>query len=258
MRVLLLGVWCVLLAALQLPAQAQSPLPPAREAAAPQRYVIAALGDSLGDGVWEGVQRAMRGDRRVTVMRGARNSIGFTHSDLTSQIEPFLARGPVDAVTMMVGANDDRHSFFINGRAIAVFGTPAWVELYRARVAKFMDHLERTNAPVIWLLLPVMRTAEANRSAKIINDLIVEAARGRKHVMIVETRPATADEKGNFAPYFNDVGGRKRLMRQPDGVHFTAPGYELLAQLAIARLLEVSGSLRAVAPPPTTPQTLTP
>ena len=200
----------------------------------------------------------MRGDKRVTVLRGARNSIGFTHTDLGPQIDPFLARGPVDAVTMMVGANDDRHSFFVNGRAIAVFGTPAWVELYRARVEKFMDHLERANAPVIWLLLPVMRTAEANRSAKIINDLVVEAARGRKHVLVVPTLPATADEKGNFAPYFNDVAGRKRLMRQPDGVHFTAPGYELLAQLAIARLLEVSNGLRVMATPPPGPQTLIP
>lgn len=220
--------------------------------------MIAALGDSLGDGLWEGVQRAMRSDRRVSVLRGAKNSIGFTHGDLSQQVEPFLGRGPVDAVTMLVGANDDRHSIFINGRAVAVFGTPQWIELYRARVEKFMDRLGRANITVIWLLLPVMRAPEANRSARLINQIIREAAETRAHVRVVETVQATADEKGSFTPHFNDIGGRKRLMRQPDGVHFTAPGYELLAYMAIAKLLEVSGSLRAMASPAAETHTLTP
>lgn len=225
---------------------------------APQQYVIAALGDSLGDGLWEGVYRALRADKRITVLRGARNSVGFTGSDLNAQIDPLLRRGAVHAITIMIGANDDRHSFFVNNRPIAVFGTKEWIALYRARIEKFMDDLARTKAPVVWLLLPVMRSPESTRSARLINDVIVEAARGRAHVLVVPTWPATADANGDYTAFFNDLGGRKRLMRQPDGVHFTGSGYEVLAHLAVAKLLEVSGDLRALVPPGAAQHAMTP
>src|SRR5262249_25784693 len=38
-----------------------------------------------------------------------------------------------------------------------------------------------------------------------------------------------ADEAGNYTPYGPDIAGQQRLVREPDGVLFTAAGYRKLA-----------------------------
>jgi hypothetical protein len=204
------------------------------------RVTIAAIGDSLGDGLWEGLYRQLRGHKRFVVYRGAKRSVGFTTSDMTEQIDAAVAAGPVHAFVVMIGANDDRRSFFDNGRAQALFASTRWIELYRGRVGAFMDHAGAKGVPVIWVLLPVMRTAEATTAAQLVNGIIVEAAARRPHIALVATWSLTGDDKGAYMPYFNDLSGRKRLMRHADGLHFSEPGYELLAHLTFNRLQEAS------------------
>jgi len=149
---------------------------------------------------------------------------------------------------IMIGANDDRRSFFINGKSQALFGTPKWIELYRGRIERFMDHAGRKNVPVLWVLLPVMRTAEGTAAAQLTNDIIMQAARERSFVTLIPTWTITADNSGAYMPYFNDLKGKKRLMRHADGLHFTEPGYELLGHITFTRLLEVSPRFRATPP----------
>jgi hypothetical protein len=213
-----------------------------------ERLTVAAIGDSLGDGLWEGLYRRLHNDKHFTVFRGARHSVGFTGSDMTEQIDAAFAAGPVDAIVIMIGANDDRRSFFIGGKALALFGTPKWIELYRGRIENFMDRAGSRNVPVVWVLLPVMRTQEGTAAARLTNDIITQAAQGRAYVTLVPTWPMTADDRGAYMPYFNDLRGRKRLMRHADGLHFTEPGYELLGDITFNRLLEVSPRFRATAP----------
>ena len=214
----------------------------------PERLTVAAIGDSLGDGLWEGLYRVVRSDKRIVVFRGARHSVGFTGSDMTEQIDAAFAAAPVDALVIMIGANDDRRSFFINGKSQALFGTKKWIELYRGRIERFMDHAGRKNVPVVWVLLPVMRTAEGTAAAQLTNDIITQAAQGRSYLTLIPTWTMTADDRGAYMPYFNDLRGRKRLMRHADGLHFTEPGYELLGHITFNRLLEVSPRFRAMAP----------
>jgi hypothetical protein len=186
---------------------------------APARLTVAAIGDSLGDGLWEGLYRRLHDDKRFVVFRGAKNSVGFTGSDMTEQIDAAFAAGPVDALVIMIGANDDRRSFFINGKAVALFGTKPWIELYQGRIEKFMDHAGRREVPLVWVLLPVMPIWSI-----------------------------TADDKGAYMPYFNDLKGKKRLMRHADGMHFTEPGNELLGYITFNKLLEISPLFRATTP----------
>jgi hypothetical protein len=93
-----------------------------------------------------------------------------------------------------------------------------------------------------------MRTAEGTAAARLTNDIITQAAQGRAHVTLVPTWNMTADDRGAYMAYFNDLKGRKRLMRHADGLHFTEPGYELLGDVTFNRLLEVSPRFRAMAP----------
>lgn len=203
----------------------------------PAKVTVAVLGDSLGDGMWGGLYRLMVRDKRYSFFRGAKNSVGFTGSDLTDMVDGALAAGPVDAVVMMIGAND-RRSFFVGNQSKALFRSKAWQELYAGRVGAFMDKLQQHKLPTIWILLPVMRADDASADARLINDIVTNAARTRPFVKLLPTWQITADESGAYQAHFKDLKGVTRLMRANDGVHFTDPAYELIGDSVLKLLRE--------------------
>lgn len=210
---------------------------------------IAVVGDSLADGMWGGIYRFAQKDGRFKVFRGAKNSVGFTSGDLTDMVDRAFAANPdVQAVVMMIGAND-RRTIFVDGKPTAIFRTPGWLELYRIRVEKFMDHVAAKGVPLVWILLPVMRDIEATIDADLVNGIVTEAAGQRSHVHLVETAKLTADETGAYTAHFNDLTGQKRLMRTSDGVHFEAPAYELFAD-RVFKALKVASPRFAQLPGP--------
>jgi uncharacterized protein len=217
----------------------------------PGRLTVAVIGDSLGEGLWEGLYRALHGDKRLVVVLGAKRSVGFTTSDMTEQLDLAFAAGKVDALAIMIGANDDRRSFFVDGKAAALFGTEKWTDLYRGRINNFMDQVGRKNVPLVWVLLPVMRTPEGTEAARLTNGIIEHAAQGRAYVTLISIWTLTADDAGAYMPYFNDFTGHKRLMRHSDGLHFTEPGYELLSHMVFDRLLAVSPRFKSMTSVPT-------
>jgi len=206
---------------------------------------IAVIGDSLGDGMWGGLARTVAKDKRIKIFRGAKNSVGFTGSNLTDMIDRAFASGETHALVMMVGAND-RRSIFIDGKSKALLRTPAWTELYRERVERFMDHAGRHNVPLVWILLPVMRATDATDDARTVNQIVAEAAKGRPNVFLIDTWTLTSDEKGAYLPHFKDLAGNVRAMRLGDGVHFEMPAYELFADLVLKKLKDVSPRFKSV------------
>jgi hypothetical protein len=203
------------------------------------RATIAVVGDSLADGMWGGIYRTVQKDKRINVFRGAKNSVGFTGGDLTDMIDRAFAAGEVHALVMMIGAND-RRTIFVDGRPRAQLGTPAWLDLYRERVARFMDHAGKRDVPLVWLLLPVMRDPQASRDAEAVNAIVVETASTRPHVHVIDTVKLTGDANGQYQAHFTDLTGQRRQMRAGDGVHFEMPAYELFADLVLKRLREAS------------------
>lgn len=231
-----------LLAALVL-----SPVPAGAESTPPATpAVIAIVGDSLADGMWGGLYKLVQKDKKFTLFRGAKNSVGFTGAALTDMLDRAFAAGETHALVMMIGAND-RRSFFVDGKSRALLGTPAWIDFYRERVGKFMDHAAKKNVPLVWILLPAMRAADAQRDAELVNGLVVEAAMSRPHVLLIDTKALTVDDQGAYVAHFNDLAGQKKLMRASDGVHFEQAAYELIGDLVLKRLGEVSPRFKAPA-----------
>lgn len=213
--------------------------PPAAGLQAPARATIAVLGDSLADGIWGGLFRKLVRDKRYTVYRGSKNSVGFGGGDLLDMMDKAFAAGPVDAIVMMVGAND-RGGIYVDGKLEAPYKSPQWPDVYRRRVDNFMDASYSRGIPMIWVLLPVMREGDAEADAKRINSIITAAATDRRRVRLVESRPMTADAEGQYAAYLKDAKGQPRLVRHTDGVHFSDFGYDIIADEAFARLNEMS------------------
>jgi hypothetical protein len=84
--------------------------------ASPAKMTIAVIGDSLADGIWGGLSRKLYRDKRFCVHRGAKNSVGFGASDMLETLDRAFEAGPVDAVVMMIGANDRR----------GIYGSDGW------------------------------------------------------------------------------------------------------------------------------------
>lgn len=206
---------------------------------------IAVVGDSLADGMWGGLYRLLQHNAKIALVRGARNSVGFTSADLTELIDKAFAAGPAHALIMMIGAND-RRTFFIGRQPKAQLGTPEWVALYRGRVDRFMDHATKHDVPLIWILLPVMRDATATRDAKLVNDIVTAAAKGRPNVVLVDTASIASDDKGHYIAHFADLKGQKRRMRASDGVHFEQPAYELIGAGVLEKLARVSPRIKTL------------
>lgn len=213
--------------------------PPAAGLQTPSRATIAVLGDSLADGIWGGLFRKLVRDKRYTVYRGSKNSVGFGGGDLLDMMDKAFAAGPVDAIVMMVGAND-RGGIYVDGKLEAPYKSPQWADLYRRRVDNFMDASYGRGVPVVWILLPVMRESDAEADARKINAIVTAAAADRRRVRLVDSRPITVDADGQYAAYLKDTKGQPRLARHTDGVHFSDFGYEIIADAAFAKLNEMS------------------
>jgi hypothetical protein len=229
---LLLSLLIVLLSLAQASPRAEDQPPPDKA----QHIAIAVLGDSLADGIWGGLYRKLVRDKRYTIVRGAKNSVGFGREPLIDQIDKAFAAGPVDAVAMMAGAND-RGGIYGEGRLEAPYRSPQWPDVYRRRVETFMEAVAARNVPLIWILLPVMRNDEASVDARLVNGIVAAAAEGRPGVVLIETWPLTVDDKGVYAAYLKDAKGHSHLVRHSDGVHFTDYGYELISDAALVRLV---------------------
>jgi hypothetical protein len=199
------------------------------------RTTVAVVGDSLADGIWSGIYRMLHADKSYLVYRGAKNSVGFAASPLTDMIDRAFANSQPSVLVMMIGAND-RRSIFVEGQPPLLLRSPEWIVAYSARVANFMDHAGKRGVPLLWILLPVMRTPEATKDAQVINDIIAELARVRPHVTLLETADVTTDASGAYAAHFRDHNGQLRLMRASDGIHFEQPGYDFIAVLIVRRL----------------------
>jgi hypothetical protein len=76
--------------------------------------------------------------------------------------------------------------------------------------------------------LPIMRREEANRDAEMMNEIFRSRAlaNGARYIDIFQSF-ATADN--GYDAYGPDLAGKNRLIREPDGVHFTWHGSLKLA-----------------------------
>jgi beta-glucosidase len=196
----------------QLPTPVQSPYPSARErakwinqAVKSTRYSILFFGDSLTEGwdpaVWE----------RSLASRGALNAgvSGDRTDNLLWRLQNGnLAGPPPKVVVLLIGTND-----------LAYHRSPELTaEGVRAALQVLRQHFPDTRVLLLGLL-PREEAANAplRLAATKVNHLIRECADGR-HIVYADIGDVLLD--GN---------GRLTAAIAPDGLHFTARGYSLLA-----------------------------
>jgi len=144
-----------------------------------------------------------------------------------------------DAVVVMFGGNDD-HGYMTglpDGVTISSFGSRAWREEYRRRVATILSTATRNGAFVVWIGLPITKDAEQTRRYDTINAIVqAEAAKRPGRASYLDTYFFFAGKDGGYAQYVEDGAGRLVKMRSDDGVHFERAAGDLIADKVMKRL----------------------
>jgi uncharacterized protein len=193
------------------------------------RYRILVIGDSLGDGLWQGLYRAFQEDKNLEFINRSKATGGLVRSDSNSwesQLTDILKNDSFQIAVMMFGANDDQA--IKTGKDWLKVGSEPWRQAYGERVEAIIKKLRAANIAVYWVGLPVMRSPDQSADAEMMNEVFREKA-FINSAKYIDTWNGFTDESGRFSAYGPDMSGQVKRLRSDDGVHFTERGSVKLA-----------------------------
>jgi hypothetical protein len=199
------------------------------------RTTIVVFGDSQAQGLTRGLQRVLLDDPRFHVLNRTHPGAALVHaeSEWLKPVERFAAREKADIAIAMFGAND-RLDMREDGATLR-FRSDAWRTAYAARADKIFTLLAQTGMRVIWLGNPIARSPTYSADMSYINEIYAEGA-ARYGFRFMPLWSVIADEQGRYAAYGKDRTGVTQRLRGDDGIHFTAAGYELIAEKIVGML----------------------
>lgn len=206
---------------------------------APMRLVV--MGDSLADGLWASFQRSFVACDTMEVVRLTAVSDGLAKSSGEDWIARYMAEvgmpqeGTTDVAVVQIGANDI--NFIRHGNSREIFNTALWNELYAERVGEVVGALDDHSAEVFWVGLPVVGNQKFEPNYQIISALQHEAVR-KAGARFIDIHELTTFGTGAFA-MSGKVDGRVVKMRAADKVHFTLPGYDMVARAVLDDLTDI-------------------
>jgi hypothetical protein len=204
-----------------------------------RRVVI--FGDSQAQGIAGGLQRVLIDDPRYKVLNRTHPGAALVHADTEwmAPIETFIDKEKAEIAVVMFGANDRLDLRDDDGKYLH-FKSDDWRDAYAKRVDRILTALTGAGLKIIWCGNPIARSPTYSADMSYINDIYAgEAARFGGEFLPLWT--VIADDQGQFTAYGRDRSGVTERLRNDDGIHFTAAGYELIAE----RVISVLPSLQA-------------
>jgi lysophospholipase L1-like esterase len=183
----------------------------------------------------ETARRLADDDEDVEVQRDPHVGTGISKSGLVDwgrlSTQHVREREP-DATVVFIGANEGFPLPGPDGEEIDCCG-PQWAAAYANRVRRMMDtYRQGGDARVYWLTLPIPRDDDLAEVARTVNAAIEVAAQPfRAHVRVLDmTELFTPDGRYRDAM---TVDGRRRIVRDADGIHLNTAGAGLAAEIVL-------------------------
>ncbi len=193
---------------------------------------VLVTGDSLAQPLDSQTARRLAG-AGVRTLRDVHVGTGISKTDLLDwgKLSSRQARrDKPDAVVVFIGANEGFPMPGPKGRKVECCG-PEWAAAYATRVRRMMSaYRQDGTARVYWLTLPLPRDKGRQEIARAVNAAI-EVAAGplRAQVRPVDLVPAfTPGDRYRDAI---EAGGRKRVVRDADGIHLNDAGAAVASDL---------------------------
>lgn len=185
------------------------------------------IGDSLMQGIGMVLPRMLQ-QHGFIAKNIAKQSTGLTYPSFFNweyaTRQAFKQYNDIGVLVVCLGANDPWSMPKVR------FGTDLWEQIYRSRIQAIFDIAKEYNAIVIWYAVPATKNAKLNKKLFYLNSLYKEAVYANDGIFISSDAIL---QDGEFSAYLKDSSGKSRLVRAPDGIHFTTYGAKLLAQMLI-------------------------
>jgi hypothetical protein len=214
-------------------------------ALASEELRIALLGDSMIDGIWGGLLRAVQKESclqgGVKLGRYGMIGTGLTRADKfdwTADAKKILVSFQPELVIVSLGLND-RQAIVSPTKERTEFNTPEWRARYSEATTAFIKSAGAAPAGLLWIGLPSMRDAAAQADAEEKNRIFSEAVQAAHDPRIEFIEPwrmnGSADEA--FQAYGPDASGTRIQIRAGDGIHFTSAGYDMVAAYLLPKIV---------------------
>jgi len=210
---------------------------------------IAFVGDSTADGLWGGMAAIAPREpclkTNVELGRFARNSTGLTRPEKFNWVDEMKKIGESftpQLYVMSLGLND-RQSVVEHGK-VTLENSPDYPARYKERVTAVLKSAAASHAGLMWVGLPAMREASADRDAREKNKYFAEAigefdqANPQDAAMqYVEPWRLNGAGEDKFASFGPDPKGKMIQIRATDGEHFTGAGDVLVAAYLLPKMV---------------------
>lgn len=207
---------------------------PIRKPTGTNKLRVVVVGDSLATGLGVYLERVMK-PSLVRVSRQGRISTGLARPDYfdwPAALSEIVDNFRPDLILVMLGENDNQALRDAAGNEQTSVGTFDWPRAYGDRVEDFMRLATSKGARVVWVGLPIVSDKGRWGIVERQNDVFESAAEVVDDVTYLDTWDMFAAPDGGYTAYHRD-GNTVELVRESDGLHFNAAGYELLARAAL-------------------------
>jgi len=223
------------------------PIPPVRNTRLrkptnAQKLRVVVVGDSLAAGIGYFAERVFK-PFFVDVVKQGRISTGLARPDYFDwqrQMQVIVDRYRPDLTIVMVGENDNQALRNAAGREETPVGTFDWPRAYAERVEDFMRLATSKGARVVWVGLPIVSDEGRWGIVERQNTVFDRSAAAFNDVTYLDTWDMFESPDGGYTAYYRS-DGEVELIRESDGLHFNAAGYELLARAVVEAAQEEFG-----------------
>ena len=205
---------------------------------------VAFIGDSTADGIWGGmaslVPREACLKNNTELGRFAKNSTGLTRPEKFNWVDEVKRIGESfkpQLLVMSLGLNDGQ-SVVEHGK-VTLETSSDYPARYKERVTAVLGSAAAAKASLLWIGMPAMREAAADRDARDKNKYFAEAiaAFGDSAMQYVEPWKLNGSGEDKFASFGPDQKGKMIQIRASDGEHFSPAGDMLVAAYLLPKMV---------------------
>ncbi len=198
------------------------------------------IGDSMGNDLGWGISRHLAASAGLDLVQDDTASTGLSNSWFYSwpvHLAADLKQVHPQLLLVSLGGNDEQ-GMQVGGKVLS-FGTPAWQQVYLSYVRQIITEATSAGAYVVWVGMPIMGEGPSyDEGMALLDSLYEKAATSEPDATYVSTYSLFANPEGQFQANAV-VNGVATALREPDDIHYSFAGEDVVATYVIRELARI-------------------